>query len=89
GLGAVLMQKVTTEFHPIAYLSRRLSPAEGNYHSNELECLALVWALTKLRPYLYGRTFRVKTDNNVVRWLCQKKEIKGKFARWIIDMQEF
>lgn len=89
GLGAVLMQKVTTEFHPIAYLSRRLSPAEANYHSNELECLALVWALTKLRPYLYGRTFRVKTDNNVVRWLCQKKEIKGKFARWIIDMQEF
>ena len=88
GLGAVLMQKVTTEFHPIAYLSRRLSPAEANYHSNELECLALVWALLKLR-HLYGRPFRVKTDNNVVRWLCQKKDIKGKFARWIIEMQEF
>jgi hypothetical protein len=89
GLGAVLMQKVTTEFHPIAYLSRRLFPAEANYHSNELECLALVWALSKLRYYLYGRPFRVKTDNNVVRWLCQKKEIKGKFARWVIEMQEF
>ena len=89
GLGAVLMQKVADEFHPIAYISRRLSPAESNYHSNELECLALVWALSKLRHYLNGRPFRVKTDSNVVRWLCQKKEIKGKFARWIIEMQEF
>lgn len=32
GLVAVLMQKVTDEFHPIAYISRRLTPAESNYH---------------------------------------------------------
>lgn len=70
GLGAVLMQsdQVTNEYHPVAYLSRRLTSVETNYHSNELECLALVWSLTKLRHYLYGQTFRVKTDNNVVRW---------------------
>lgn len=67
--------------HPITYLSRRLTPAETIYHSNELECLALVWALTKLRHYLNGQTSRVKTDNNVVRWLSKKKDIRGKLAR--------
>jgi len=71
GLGAVLIQSepVTNKYHPISYPSQRLTTAESNYHSNELECLALVWALTKLRHYLYGQMFRVKTDNNVVRWL--------------------
>lgn len=91
GLGAVLMQAnlTTNEFHPISYLSRRLTSAETNYHSNELECLALVWALTKLRHYLYGQVFTVKTDNNVVRWLSQKKNIRGKLARWVLILQEF
>lgn len=44
GLGAVLMQTnlITNVFHPTTYLSHRLAPAEANYHSNELECLALV-----------------------------------------------
>ena len=86
GLGAVLMQAdlSTNEFHPISYLSRRVTSAEANYHSNELECLALVWTLTKLRHYLYGQVFTVKTDNNVVRWLSQKKDIRGKLARWVL-----
>lgn len=91
GLGAVLVQAdlSTNEFHPISYLSRRLSSAEANYHSNELECLALVWTLTKLRHYLYGQVFTVKTDNNVVRWLSQKKDIRGKLTRWVLILQEF
>ncbi|KZR96989.1 Uncharacterized protein APZ42_008364 [Daphnia magna] len=91
GVGAMLMQSdpVTNEYHPVSYLSRRLTLAESNYHSNESECLALVWALTKLRHYLYGQTFRVRTDNNVVHWLSQKKDIRGKLARWVLILQEF
>lgn len=90
-VGAVLMESdpVTNEYHPVSYLSRRLTSAESNYHSNELECLALVWALTKLRHYLYGQTFRVKTGNNVVRWLSKKKDIRGNLARWVLILQEF
>lgn len=89
GLGAVLMQLSAGDFHPISDISRRLSPAETNYHSNELECLALVWAVSKFRHYLYGQSFRVKTDNNVVRWLAHKRDIRGKLARWILQLQEF
>lgn len=83
------MQTREDGMHPIAFISRRLADAERNYHSNELECLTLVWALKKLRHYLFSRRFLVKTDNNVVKWLCSKKELKGKFARWIMDLQEF
>lgn len=33
--------------------------------------------------------FRVKTDKNVVKWLCSKKEEEGKFECWIMNLQEF
>lgn len=83
------MLKRNDDLFPIEFISRRLSDAEVNYHVNDLECLAVHWALMRLRHFLFGRNFTVKTDSNVVRWLCQKKELKGKFARWILDMQEF
>ena len=50
GLGAVLAQKADGEVKPVAFLSRSLSEAEAKYHSNELECLALVWARTEREP---------------------------------------
>ena len=30
----------------------------------------------------------VKTDNNLVRWLCEKK-LKRKFARRMMELQEY
>ncbi|KAI9559444.1 hypothetical protein GHT06_013434 [Daphnia sinensis] len=89
GLGAALMQSREDGLHPVAFISRRLSEAEKNYHSNELECLTLVWSPKKLRHYLFGRRFIARTDNNVVKWLCEKKELKGKFARWMMELQEY
>ena len=47
GLGAVLSQLEGTVERPVPFLSRRLSDVETRYHSNELECSALVWALKK------------------------------------------
>ena len=72
----------------IAFISRHLSPAETRYHSNELECLALIWALQQFRTFLYGREFSVYTDSNALRWLVNKKNVEGKFARWIMALQE-
>jgi hypothetical protein len=89
GLGAVLAQKVEGEVKPVAFISRALSDAESRYHSNELECLALVWSLKKFRCYVYGRPFTVRTDNTAVKWLCDKKELSGKFSRWILSIQEY
>lgn len=89
GLGAVLLQDGGDGQRPVAFISKRLTDAETRYHANELECLAVVWALKKLRAYLYGRKFCVQTDSSAVRWLCEKNELTGKFARWILRLQEF
>jgi hypothetical protein len=89
GLGAVLTQDSGEGPRPIAYISRRFTEAESKYHANELECLAIVWALKKFRHYVYGRRFSICTDSSAFRWLWSKKEVTGKFARWILSLQEF
>lgn len=50
GIGAVLSQSQTGCHRVIAYANRLLSPSERNYSITERECLALVWAMAKLRP---------------------------------------
>ena len=56
GLGAVLSQKLEDgRLHPIAYVSRKLQPAEINYGITELETLGIVWAVKYFRSCLVIR----------------------------------
>eukprot|EP01051_Picozoa_sp_SAG22_P000793 SAG22_NODE_25_length_30107_cov_28.456412_14_plen_187_part_00 len=52
----------TGEEHPcaVAYVSRRMIPAERNYSVQEIETLAIVYTLTKFRAYLLATPFKIK-----------------------------
>lgn len=54
-----------------------------------LKCMALVWAVQKFRPYLYGRHFVIVSDNSALVWLQTKKDLTHKLMRWAIMLQEY
>ena len=82
GLGAVLSQCVHGSLHPIVFASRALSPSERNYSITDLETLAIVWACSHFRAYLYGHIVTVFTDHLAAKAVLQSPSLNGKHARW-------
>ncbi|CAB0032149.1 unnamed protein product [Trichogramma brassicae] len=88
-IGAVLVQEDADGEHPIVYLSRVLTAPERNYSTSEKECLAILWAIKKLRPYIEGYEFNVITDHSALQWLRNLKDPTGRLARWVLEMQQW
>ncbi|CAB0034671.1 unnamed protein product [Trichogramma brassicae] len=90
GMGAVLFQQPEGEGRRIiAYASAKFSVTEEKYHCNEQECLAVVWAIKRFRPYLEDRPFILRTDSRTVTWLNRFKGTRDKLMRWALLLQEF
>jgi transposase InsO family protein len=89
-LGTCLLQEQPDgKTLPLGYWSRTLNPAERNYSTTEKECLAIVWAVTHLRPYLEGTPFTVRTDHHALRWVMNLSDAQGRLARWRLRLAEF
>ncbi|CAJ0642929.1 15893_t:CDS:2, partial [Entrophospora sp. SA101] len=72
---------------PVAYESRKLSPAELNYPVHEKELLAIVHAIKLWRPYLEGQRFTVITDHASLEYIKSQTNLSRRQARWLEVLQ--
>lgn len=87
-LGAVLSQIQDNIERPIAFASRTLNDAETRYATNEKEALAIIWAVNKFRPYLYGTKFTLVTDHKPLTFI-KSSEKNQKILRWRLDLEDY
>ena len=81
-LGAVISQ----EGHPIAFYSRKLSPAQLNYTTTERELLAIVETLKEFRNILLGQEIKVWTDHQNLTYKTFNTE---RVMRWRMIAEQY
>ena len=87
--GAVLMQQFDEGLRPIAFLSKKMKPAERNYPVYEQELLAILNALRAWRHYLGGRHFTVWTDHQSLQYVEVSAMATPRQVRWATWLSEF
>lgn len=87
--GAVLSQEIDGADKPIMYISRTFKKGEINKPIIEKELLAIHFAITVLRPYLYGTRFTVMSDHKPLLYLYKIRNPTGKLSRIRLDSEEY
>ncbi|HVX00319.1 MAG TPA: reverse transcriptase domain-containing protein, partial [Candidatus Babeliaceae bacterium] len=88
-VGAALSQDQGRGLQPVAFMSKKMLPAERRYAVPEQELLAVICALKEWRHYLHGRKFTVITDHQSLRYLSTQPQLSGRQARWVEFLQQF
>ena len=74
---------------PLAWLSKKLSPAEQKWPANERELFAVVSALLRYPELFAGRWVTVLTDNATLTSWANIPLSSNRLCKWHGDMQEF
>jgi transposase InsO family protein len=88
-IGSVLMQEHEGQLHPVAYQSRKLSPAESRYGAYAREMLAVMDALRHFDNYIDGQHVTVESDHEALSWFWQQKHLDKQQARWMAALQAY
>ena len=89
GLGAILAQVCEGKERIICCALRSLNQAEKAYPDTKLECLIIVWAVAKFRPYLMAMPFEVYTDHYALQWLKVMWTGSALLHRWSAALEEY
>ena len=88
-VGGVLQQDQGRGLQPVAYISQKMLDAETRYPVHEQELLAIIVALRKWRPYLYGTKFKVLTDHKSLEHFKTQPVLSSRQARWKDTIAEY
>lgn len=87
--GAYISQENDGIDKPIAYISRTFKKGENNKPIIEKELIAIHFAISQFRPYIYGRHFTVYSDHKPLIYLFKMKNPSSKLTRIRLDLEEY
>jgi hypothetical protein len=78
------LQEDDSQWHPVAFWSRKMQASEINYDTHDAELLAIVEAFKQWRHYLEGSRYpiTVMSDHANLRFFMTTKELNRRQARW-------
>ncbi|PKU62093.1 putative mitochondrial protein [Dendrobium catenatum] len=89
-LGALLAQNNEEgKENALYYISRRLIGAESRYSPIEKHCLALIFAVQKLRHYMLSHKIILISKIDPLKFLMTRPTLIGCLARWAVLLLQF
>ena len=90
-MGGVLEQRLHGHPQPLAFFSRKLSPAETRYSTFDRELLAVYSSVRHFRHFLHGTSFTIQTDHLPLVHAFTKKSdpISARQQRHLSAISEF
>ncbi|KAI0991434.1 hypothetical protein K3495_g16753, partial [Podosphaera aphanis] len=91
-MGACLSQfDDSNSLRPVAYFSRKLTPAECNYEIHDKELLAVVSALEDWRGELMGLKdpFTVLSDHKNLQYFMTTRKLSERQVRWSLTLSKY
>ncbi len=79
------------QWHPVAFFSRKMIPAETRYETHDQELLAIVEDLKNWHHYLEGCKYEVLvlTDQNNLRRFMDTKSLGSRQVRWAQELSRY
>ena len=89
--GALLQQQGDGLWHPVAFRSASMDPAEQNYEIYDREMLAIIEALKDWRHFLEGlpNPFEIVTDHRNLEYWRTAQDLSRRQARWALWLSRF
>ena len=89
-VGAVLEQRDDVgKWHPVEYMSKRLTQSERNSSPTDREFVAIRLALERWRHFLIGIQFKILTDHAALTYLQSSQGVNRRNARWLEFLSQF
>jgi hypothetical protein len=79
------------EWHPVAFFSKTMAPAECNYEIHDKEMLAIIRSLSQWRAELQsiGSKIKIYTDHKALEYFMTTKQLTSRQARWAEILSQF
>ena len=87
-VGATLVQEDEEGEHVVYYLSSALTPMQSRWPIIEREAWAIIFAIRKLKAYLYGANLTVRTDHKPLEFLFKSGIKNVKVQKWAMELSE-